>query len=189
MAMKSADGRSAPSWCVSSAPAASAAKGRPRPARYSHLGCLILGALAMSASGLARTAQAAPVVAGSGVPASSADAASRIFEAAQFRKDRTTLDRMLAPSYLFVHGSGKVGDRADFLAAFADPAETFTAFAITHRVIIPVGPDGAIVAAEANVSGAKGGAAFTQHFRYDDTYARTAGAWRVLYTQVTVLPR
>jgi hypothetical protein len=105
MAMKSADGRSAPSWCVSSAPAASAAKGRPRPARYSHLGCLILGALAMSASGLARTAQAAPVVAGSGVPASSADAA------------------------------------------------------------------------------------FTQHFRNDDTYARTAGAWRVLYTQVTVLPR
>ena len=58
---------------------------------------------------------------------------------------------MLAPNYLFVHGSGKVGDRADFLAAFADPAETFTAFAITHRVVIPVGPDGAIVAAEANV--------------------------------------
>jgi hypothetical protein len=157
---------------------------------YRYLSRFALGALVVATFGLAPdAARTAPSVSGSGVPAASADAASRIFEAAQFRKDRAMLDRMLAPNYLFVHGSGKVGDRGDFMAAFADAGEHFTAFDISRRVVIPVGSDGAIVAAEAIVGGIRNGKAFTQHFRYDDTYVRTGGAWRVVYTQVTVLAR
>ena len=117
----------------------------------------------------------------------SADAASRAFETAQLRKDRGTLDHMLSQTFLFVHGSGKVGDRRDFLAAVSDPGEVFTAFDIVNRRVIPVGCGGAIVAAEATVHGVRNGVKFEQHFRYDDTYASASGTWQVVYTQITIL--
>ena len=48
-------------------------------------------------------------------------AAAKAFDQAQRHGDRAALERLLAPAFLFVRGSGRVGDRADFIAGFTAP--------------------------------------------------------------------
>jgi len=48
-------------------------------------------------------------------------AVARAFDDAQLHGDRAVLERMLAADFLLVHGSGRVGDRKDFIDGFTDP--------------------------------------------------------------------
>jgi ketosteroid isomerase-like protein len=132
----------------------------------------------------------APIAASAQVPADNAEirAAAQAFDDAQFRGDRATLERMLAPDFLFVRASGRVGDRKDFIAGFTDPASKLEPFVIADRLFLRVGPDVAIVGGEARVKGRDNGKPFAQHFRYSDTFAKRDGRWVVVYTQVTALP-
>jgi ketosteroid isomerase-like protein len=115
-------------------------------------------------------------------------AVAQAFDDAQLHADRAALERLLAPDYLLVHGSGKVGGRDDFIAGFTDPHTHLEPFAITDRLFLRPDPDTAIVGGEARVRGTTDGRPFVQHFRYADIFARRAGAWQVVYTQVTPLP-
>lgn len=115
-------------------------------------------------------------------------ATAQAFDDAQQRGDRAVLERMLAPDFLLVRGSGRVGDRRDFIAGFTDPASKLEPFQITDRLFLRIGPDTAIVGGEARVRGTEGGKPFVEHFRYADTFVRRAGQWVVVYTQVTPLP-
>jgi ketosteroid isomerase-like protein len=115
-------------------------------------------------------------------------AAAQRFDDAQLHGDGATLEAMLAPDFLFVRGSGRVGDRRDFIAGFTDPRSKLEPFTIGDRLFLRVSPDVAIVGGEAWVKGTENGKAFTQHFRYSDTFARREGRWMVVYTQVTGLP-
>ncbi len=115
-------------------------------------------------------------------------AAAQAFDDAQVHGDRAALERMLAPDFLFVRGSGRVGDRKDFIAGFTDPASKLEPFVIADRLFVRVSPDVAIVGGEARVKGSDNGKPFSQHFRYSDTFAKRDGRWVVVYTQVTALP-
>jgi len=115
-------------------------------------------------------------------------AAAQAFDDAQLHGDRATLERMLAADYLLVHGSGRVGDRKDFIDGFTDPKSHLEPFQITDRLFLRPSPDTAIVGGEARVRGTDDGKPFSQHFRYSDVFARRNGQWVVVYTQVTPLP-
>lgn len=115
-------------------------------------------------------------------------AVAQAFDDAQVRGDRATLERMLAPDYLLVQGSGRVGDRRDFIAGWTDPKSHVEPLDIRDRLFLRPSPDTAIVGGEAWVRGTDDGKAFTQHFRYADTFVRRGGQWVVVYTQVTPLP-
>lgn len=123
-------------------------------------------------------------------PGSNAEilAAAQAFDDAQLHGDRAVLERMLAPDYLLVHGSGKVGDRKDFIDGFTDPQTRLEPFEIKDKLFLRPIPDTAIVGGEAWVRGTDHGTPFRQHFRYSDIFARRAGQWVVIYTQVTPLP-
>lgn len=123
-------------------------------------------------------------------PADNAEvrAAAQAFDDAQLHGDRAVLERMLAPDYLLVRASGRVGDRNDFIAGFTDPRSHLEPFEIRDRLFIRPSPDTAIVGGEAWVRGTEDGKPFTQHFRYSDMFARRNGQWMVVYTQVTPLP-
>lgn len=114
-------------------------------------------------------------------------AAAQAFDDAQQHGDRATLERMLAPDYLLVHGSGRVGDKHDFIEGFTDPNAHLDPFDIKDRLFLRPSADTAIVGGEAWVTGTDHGKAFKQHFRYSDTFAKRNGAWVVVYTQVTPL--
>jgi len=115
-------------------------------------------------------------------------AAAQRFDDAQVHGDSATLEALLAPDFLFVRGSGRVGDRRDFIAGFTDPRSKLEPFAISDRLFLRVSPDVAVVGGEAWVKGTEDGKPFAQHFRYSDTFARRNGHWVVVYTQVTGLP-
>ena len=115
-------------------------------------------------------------------------AAAQAFDDAQQHGDRAVLERMLAPDFLLVRGSGRIGDRRDFIAGFTDPKSHLEPFDIGDRLFLRVAPDVAIVGGEAHVRGTDDGKPFAEHFRYADTFARRDGRWLVVYTQVTPLP-
>jgi ketosteroid isomerase-like protein len=114
--------------------------------------------------------------------------AAQAFDDAQLQGDRAVLERMLAPDFLLVHGSGRIGDKKDFIDGFTDPNARLDPFDIKDRLFIRPSADTAIVGGEAWVSGTDHGKPFKQHFRYSDTFAKRGGAWVVVYTQVTPLP-
>ena len=115
-------------------------------------------------------------------------AAAQAFDDAQLHGDRAVLERMLAPDFLLVHGSGRIGDKKDFIDGFTDPNAHLEPFDIKDRLFIRPSTDTAIVGGEAWVTGTDHGKPFKQHFRYSDTFARRNGTWVVVYTQVTPLP-
>jgi ketosteroid isomerase-like protein len=115
-------------------------------------------------------------------------AAAQAFDDAQLHGDRAVLERMLAPDFLLIHGSGRVGDKKGFIDGFTDPAAHLDPFDIKDRLFIRPSADTAIVGGEAWVTGTDHGKPFKQHFRYSDTFAKRNGQWIVVYTQVTPLP-
>jgi ketosteroid isomerase-like protein len=115
-------------------------------------------------------------------------AAAQAFDDAQVHGDRAVLEAMLADDFLFVRGSGRVGDRREFIAGFTDPKSKLDPFQITDRLFVRVSTDVAIVGGEAWVKGSDGKKRFADHFRYSDTFAKRDGHWVVVYTQVTGLP-
>lgn len=114
-------------------------------------------------------------------------AAAKAFDAAQTQGDAAALERMLAPDFLFVRGSGRVGDRRDFIAGFTAAGQKLEPFTLIDPLFLRVTGDVAIVGGEARVKGMDGGKPFTEHFRYSDTFVKRDGRWIVVYTQVTGL--
>jgi hypothetical protein len=114
------------------------------------------------------------------------DAADR-FDRAQLENDRTTIDGFLAADFVFVRGSGKVTGRDSFLETFGNPSTKLEPFEILNRKVIVLGPDAAIVAAEAWLRGTENGERFEEHFWFSDTFQRRDGRWQVVYTQVTMI--
>ena len=110
------------------------------------------------------------------------------FDNAQRTQNRAELERILAPEYRLVHGSGRIGDKEDFISAVVDPANHITAVEVANRTYTPLGRDAAIVGGEGTIRGADANGAFSEHFQFADTFVHRDGHWVVVYTQVTMLP-
>jgi ketosteroid isomerase-like protein len=114
--------------------------------------------------------------------------AAQAFEQAQVSGDRAALERLLAPDFLLVRASGRIGDKADFIAGFTDPKSKLQPYEIVDRLFVRPSDDSAIVGGEALVRGTENGKAFSQHFRYSDMFVKRNDQWIVVYTQITPLP-
>jgi ketosteroid isomerase-like protein len=114
-------------------------------------------------------------------------AAAQAFDAAQTQGDAAALDHMLAPDFLFVRGSGRVGDRRDFIAGFTGAGQKLEPYTLVDPLFLRVTGDVAIVGGEARVKGTDGGKPFAEHFRYANTFVKREGRWIVVYTQITGL--
>lgn len=115
-------------------------------------------------------------------------AASHAFDQAQLHKDRTTLERYLAPDYRIVRGSGGIGDRDAFIATFTSDSLTVTAIDVANPYYTDLGRDAAIVGGEGTIRGTEDGAPLNEHFMFADVFEKREGRWVVVYTQVTMLP-
>lgn len=112
-------------------------------------------------------------------------AASRAFDHAQLTKDRAELERYLAPDYRIIFSSGRVSDRAGFIANFTDPNVTFTDIHVDEPFYVDLGRDAAIVGGIGVIRGTQNGAPFEERFMFSDTFALRDGQWVAVYTQVT----
>ncbi|UAK22892.1 nuclear transport factor 2 family protein [Sphingomonas nostoxanthinifaciens] len=116
-------------------------------------------------------------------------AAAAAFDQAQVRGDRTALEAMIAPEFLFVRGSGRVGGKQDFIDGFTAPGVKLEPLVVHDPLLLRVQSDVAVIGGEAWLKGNANGQPFTEHFRFSDMFARRDGHWLVVYSQVTGLPR
>jgi ketosteroid isomerase-like protein len=101
-------------------------------------------------------------------------------------KDKAALERLIASDFVFVRGSGRVGDRADVVNTFTSPALTVKEVRNDERKLIDLG-ETVLVAAKVQLSGTEDGKSFVENFRSVDVWARRGGTWQVVYTQITLL--
>jgi ketosteroid isomerase-like protein len=101
-------------------------------------------------------------------------------------KDKAALERLIASDFVFVRGSGRVGDRADVVNTFTSPALTVKEVRNDERRLIDLG-ETVLVAAKVQLSGTEDGKSFVENFRSVDVWARRGGTWQVVYTQITLL--
>jgi hypothetical protein len=114
--------------------------------------------------------------------------AADAFRIAQERGNKAELERLLAPDFLFVRASGRVGDRREFIDGFTAPGIRLDPIRVADPLLIRASAEVAIVGGEAWLRGTQDGAALAQHYRFSDTFARRGGRWQVIYTQITPLP-
>lgn len=110
------------------------------------------------------------------------------FDAAQIAKDGAALEEMVADDLVFIHSSGRRLGKAEFIAGWTGPDETYEPIAMTDRVVVPLGPDAGIVGGAVVLRGTSGGKPFAAPIRFADTFRRVDGRWRAVHIQVTKLP-
>jgi len=114
--------------------------------------------------------------------------ASDAFDNAQRTQNRAALERVIAPDYVLVHGSGRIGGREDFVSSMVDPTNHITDVHADNRTYTPLGRDAAIVSGQGTIAGTDNNGPFSEHFQFADTFVNRNGQWVVVYTQVTMLP-
>ena len=101
-------------------------------------------------------------------------------------KDKAALEQLIASDFVFVRGSGRVGDRADVVSAFTSPTIAVKDVKNEERKLTDLG-NTVLVAAKVQLSGTEEGKAFVERFRSVDVWAKRNGAWQIVYTQITML--
>ena len=114
--------------------------------------------------------------------------ASDAFDNAQRTQDRAAMERVIAPDYVLVHGSGRIGGREDFVSSMVDPTNHITDVHAVNRTYTPLGRDAAIVSGQGTIAGTDSNGPFSEHFQFADMFVRRNGQWVVVCTQVTMLP-
>jgi len=108
--------------------------------------------------------------------------------AAQLSADVAALDRLIADDLLFTGPDGALATKADDLAAYRDGVMRVTAHAPEALHVRRVGPDVAVAALRARMTGSYAGTPFAGVARYTRVWARTDGRWRIVAGHVSVTP-
>lgn len=114
-------------------------------------------------------------------------AAATAYDLAQYKANRTELERLLADDYVLANSSGKNQTKAEFIADIVAPGSKTTYLAITQQVR-KVWPDGAVLGGMADAKGLDRGKPFTMRIRFVDVWAKRDGRWQVVFTQANKAP-
>ena len=110
--------------------------------------------------------------------------AALAYDRAQLTKDGAALNRLLANDYRLVSRAGTVLDKAQFMAHSTDPEFKLLPFTI-EQPLHTVWADGAVLGGKVNYRTVDHGKEGAQLLLFADIWAKRAGAWRVVYTQVS----
>ncbi len=137
---------------------------------------LILAALLVAAPALADT-----------LPPDLAKAAAE-YDQAQIHNDGAALQRLLADDYTLVNGGAEISTKAEFIRDSTAPGFSLEPYTVEHE-INKVWTDGAVLSGEVTLRGTDGGKSFASHMRFADVWAKRAGKWQVIFTEVTRFPK
>ena len=144
-------------------------------------------ALALATLCLSTTAMAADLQDYSRMPPDLA-ARAKIFDEAQLHGDGKALQDVLADDYTLVNGGATVSGKAEFIRDYTDPKFKVLPFHIDEQVI-KVWPDGAVLGGRVLFRFTQDGKPGQSDFRFADIWARRGGTWRVIFTEVTRVPK
>jgi len=109
------------------------------------------------------------------------------YDKAQVDSNKAELDRWLADDYLLINSSGKTETKSQLIADYTAPGFDLEPFTIEQKVE-KVWGDGAIMGGIATLRGTDGGQRYEVRLRFADIWAKRAGRWQVVYTQVAKAP-
>ena len=138
---------------------------------------LFVAAMALSSSAVAARDQAAVA------------ALDTEYQAAVFRNDAATMDRILADDFVLVLGNGTVHRKADLLAEARAASITWEEQReIDDSQTVRVWGDTAVITAKLWVKGTQGAKAFDRKLWFSDTYVRTKDGWKYVFGQASIAP-
>ena len=108
--------------------------------------------------------------------------------AAQLAADVAALDRLIADELLFTGPDGRLGTKADDLAAHGSGAVRFRGHEPEELRVRGVGPDVAVSALRARLTVEVGGTLVRGTYRYTRVWAHEGGSWRVVGGHVSAVP-
>ncbi|MHB8817349.1 MAG: nuclear transport factor 2 family protein [Steroidobacteraceae bacterium] len=114
-------------------------------------------------------------------------AAATAYDLAQFKSDRSELERLLANDYTLAGSDGKNQSKAEDIADAVAPQHKTTYVAISKQVR-KVWPSGAVLGGIVDAKGFDHGKAFVMRARFVDIWAKRNGRWQVIFTQIHDIP-
>ena len=115
-------------------------------------------------------------------------AAATAYDLAQFRSDRSELQRLLADDYTLVGSYGETLTKVEDIAGAVSPDRKATYVALSKQVR-KVWPNGAVLGGIVDAKGIDHGKAFVMRARFVDIWAKRNGHWQVIFTQINDIPR
>jgi ketosteroid isomerase-like protein len=113
--------------------------------------------------------------------------ASRAMDKAIVAGDGATLDRLIAPDFLWIREGGARTGKAAFVHGLATPGLKIEPFTPSEGRWLKSG-DLAVFSAVNELHGSESGEAFVDKHNFVDVWRRDAEGWRLVYTQVTKAP-
>jgi ketosteroid isomerase-like protein len=135
----------------------------------------------------AAVAPAAPRATRADATARELRALETTWDDAVVRKDRASLERIVADDFVSIGSGGALSDKQRMIAAVLDPELKIEPFE-TRDVVVRVYGDVAILTGWFAQRGSYHGNAYETASRYTDVYVRRNGTWRAVSAQSTRMP-
>jgi len=114
--------------------------------------------------------------------------AAHDYDQAQVTSNKAELQRLLADDYVLHNSGGQVQDKASFIADQVAPGYKLEPFTVEEKVEKLMGTS-AILGGVARAKGTAGGEAFDVKLRFIDVWQKRNGAWKVVFSQATRVPK
>lgn len=114
--------------------------------------------------------------------------AAKDYDAAQVDGNRAELERLLADDYTLLNSSGAIENKVELIADYTAAGYKLDPFAVRDP-IEKVWANGAVLGGIATLTGMDGGKRFEATLRFSDIWAKRGGAWQVIYTHVSRVPK
>ena len=112
------------------------------------------------------------------------------FEGALLTHDTSIIEKIVADDFLGTSSSGKTGDKATLLADAKRDTNTYTTAVSSDMVVRVLAPNVAVVTGIARETGkTKAGKAFSNAYRFTDTWVERNGEWQCVAAHAMVLPK
>ena len=114
--------------------------------------------------------------------------AAHDYDQAQVTSNKAELQRLIADDYVLHNSGGQVQDKTSFIADQVAPGYKLEPFTVEEKVEKLMG-DAAILGGVARAQGTAGGETFDVKLRFIDVWQKRNGAWKVVFSQATRVPK
>jgi ketosteroid isomerase-like protein len=104
--------------------------------------------------------------------------------------DISVIEHVVAEDFVGTSASGRVGNKATMIAEARKDKNTYTSAVSSDMTVHSFGPNIAVVTGVARESGkTSAGKAFSQAFRFTDTWVERNGEWQLVSASAIALPK
>jgi ketosteroid isomerase-like protein len=107
--------------------------------------------------------------------------------AAWIARDRTTLERLIAPDWMVTHVAGQRLTRSDVLRDMLESSATRIESMTVDEVSVRLFGDAAVVTGRTHARGVQAGAAFDVSLRFTDVFVRRNDRWQAVASHATLV--